>query len=83
MRNLTGSQWSVIRTGVIWSLFRVPVRSLAAEFWTSWSLERDEVEMPEYRELDRLINYPQMSSFLMYSQSVITTCLILTTLTFN
>uniref|UniRef100_A0A8C7XU96 Uncharacterized protein n=1 Tax=Oryzias sinensis TaxID=183150 RepID=A0A8C7XU96_9TELE len=33
----TGSQCKDAKTGVMWSLILVPVKSLAAAFWTNWS----------------------------------------------
>ena len=35
---LMGSQWRSFRTGVMWSYFLEPLTTLAALFWTFWSL---------------------------------------------
>jgi len=47
----TGSQWSCLNTGMIWSHQRVPVTSRAAAFWTDWSCLSRVSVIPLNREL--------------------------------
>ena len=49
--NLTGSQWREAKTGEIWSLLLVLIRTLAAAFWISWRLFREFVRQPNNKEL--------------------------------
>ncbi len=51
IRCLIGSQCSVDRTGLMWSYFLVLVRTLAAAFWTIFSLFIKCVEQPPNKVL--------------------------------
>lgn len=41
-----GSQSKLAKTGVVLSLFLVPVNSLAAAFWDNWRRDRQDRETP-------------------------------------
>ena len=51
MRSLIGSQWSLFRTGWMWSRRLVPVTTRAIEFWTTCNFLRFLAEVPVSSEL--------------------------------
>ena len=66
--NLTGSQHSVAKTGVMCSNVLVLVKSLADTFWTASSLESDAWLIPQYSAL-QYSGLEGIKAWITYSQS--------------
>ncbi len=65
----TGCQCKPTKTGVIFSLFRVFVENLAAEFGTNWRRDKQDWATPKYNEL-QLSSLDEMNAWITVSKSL-------------